>query len=235
MKDPRGLAAVQAGTLAARETLSDDGVVARVRDGDSALFEILMRRYNQRLFRAARAILHDDGEAEDVMQHAWLSAYAHLDQFEGRASFATWLTRIAVHEALARARARRRVLPFDTSPGTDEDRMDALETDAPDPERQAFAGELRALLERAIDALPDGHRAVFVLREVQGLDTAETAACLGVSEDVVKTRLSRARAQLRERLYRQVGAATAEAFPFLGRRCDRMVASVLEQLGTPPA
>jgi RNA polymerase sigma-70 factor (ECF subfamily) len=216
----------------AAQRLSDESVVVRVREGDLALFEILMRRHNQRLFRAARSILREDAEAQDVVQHAWLQAYAHLDGFAGRSSFATWITRIAIHEALARARSRQRLRRLDDV-FAGEDGMTAPETDQPDPERQALAGVLRLLRERAIDALPDGYRSVFVLREVQGMDTAEAAACLGVSEDVVKTRLSRARGMLRERLYRQAGLATAAAFPFLGQNCDRVVAAVLERLGPP--
>jgi RNA polymerase sigma-70 factor (ECF subfamily) len=149
-----------------------------------------MRRHNTRIYRAARAILRDDRDAEDVMQQAYVNAYAHLRQFDRRASFATWLTKIAVHEAIARARKQRRytALETDTMP------METLmpPSSSPDPERQTLTRELGALLEAAIDRLADGYREVFVLREIEGMSTADTAEALAVSDDVVKTRLSRA-------------------------------------------
>ena len=136
--------AVDCGTCACREAsqaLSDVEVVKRVRDGETALFEILMRRYNQRLYRVARAILKDEGEAEDVMQQAYVNAYMHLDQFAERASFSTWLTKIAVYEALARS--RRRSAADLHSALTGEETMNQIPTSAPDPEHQAFATELK--------------------------------------------------------------------------------------------
>jgi RNA polymerase sigma-70 factor (ECF subfamily) len=204
-------------------------VVRRVRDGETALFEILMRRYNQRLFRVARAILKDDGEAEDVMQQAHVNAYVHLDQFAERASFSTWLTKIAVYEALARSR-RRRATELHTVFESGEDTMTQIQTSAPNPEHQAFATELRILLESAIDSLPEHHRIVFTLREIEGLSTAETAECLSISEENVKTRLHRARALLRDHLFARTGAATPDAFQFHLSRCNRVVAGVLEQI-----
>lgn len=209
--------------------LPDEQVVSQVLAGQTALFEVLMRRYNERLYRAARAILRDEREAEDVMQQAYVNAYSHLRQFDGRSSFATWLTRIAVHEALARARRRGRYTSLDVadhSPLEFPMRM----TPAPDPERQAFARELGALLESAIDHLPDGNREVFMLRQVEGMSTAEVGDALGLSEDVVKTRLSRARAALRRDLYERTGQATPETFRFLRPRCDRVVAAVLARI-----
>jgi RNA polymerase sigma-70 factor (ECF subfamily) len=207
-------------------SLSDEEVVERVTSGETALFEILMRRHNKRIYRAARAILRDDSEAEDVMQQAYVNAYTHLRQFDGRAQFATWLTRIAVNEALARARRRGRYEPFDDS---------VVETlmpiqFSPDPERQAFARELAALVESAVDRLSDGYREVFMLRQIEGLSTAETAQVLDISEDVVKTRLSRARAALQRDLLNQAGAAAASAFTFGLARCDRVVAAVMQQI-----
>ena len=195
-----------------RNEQSDEGIVQAVLEGNTALFELLMRRYNERLYRTARAITRDDREAEDVMQQAYVNAFANLRQFKGHAQFSTWLTRIAINEALARVRRRGRYEPFDENP-LQHDSIVPLRS-SPDPERQAFAGELRDLLEWAIDALPAGTREVFVLREVEGLSTAETAASLGVSEDVVKTRLSRGRALLRQLLIERTGAATPEAFRF---------------------
>jgi RNA polymerase sigma-70 factor (ECF subfamily) len=206
---------------------SDDDVVAQVLGGDTAMFELLMRRHNERIYRAARAITRDDREAEDVMQQAYVNAFSNLRQFQGRSQFATWLTRIAVNEALARVRRRGRYEALDEeSPKVES--MRGHITD--DPERQAFATELRDLLEGAIDDLPDGAREVFVLREVEGLSTAETAASLDVSEDVVKTRLSRARATLRSALLARAGATASDAFRFYRPRCDRVVAAVLAQI-----
>jgi RNA polymerase sigma-70 factor (ECF subfamily) len=164
-----------------------------VRTGETALFEVVMRRYNQRLYRVARAILRNDAEAEDVMQQAYVNAYRHLDQFQGLARFSTWLTRIAVHEALARSRRRGRFDEQEAVDDWDGDAMDALKSPGPDPEHQAFAGELRTLIESAIEALPEHYRAVFVMRAVEGMSTAESADCLDITEETAKTRLHRAR------------------------------------------
>jgi len=210
--------------------LKDEDIVNRVLQGQTALFEVLMRRHNERIYRAARAILRDDREAEDVMQQAYLNAYANLRQFDGRAAFATWLTRIAVHEALARARKQGRYQQLDN----EDDVVETLSTggSVPDPERIAFGRELAAVLEAAVDALPDGCREVFVLREVQGMNTAETAEALGVSDDVVKTRLSRAKATLRRDLFERAGLTAAHTFTFGQSRCDRVVAAVLDRILT---
>jgi RNA polymerase sigma-70 factor (ECF subfamily) len=211
-------------------SLPDDEVVRRVLDGDTMLFEILMRRYNQRLYRVARAILRDDSEAEDVMQHAYVAAYAHLDQYAGRARFSTWLTRIAVHEALARARRRHRERQASLPWQVDEDATSLLPSSWPDPEQQVLDGELRSLLESAIGALPMVYRSVIVLRDVEGMSTEETAECLGLSADVVKTRLHRARARLRRALVQRDGLV-AVPYPFHLSRCDRVVRAVFERLG----
>jgi RNA polymerase sigma-70 factor (ECF subfamily) len=209
--------------------LSDEQVVGQVLSGQTALFEVLMRRYNERVYRAARAIVRDEREAEDVMQQAYVNAYSHLRQFDGRAAFSTWLTRIAIHEALARVRRRSRTRQFDTDQaGAQEPFMPMTTT--PDPERQAFSRELGAMLESAIDGLADGTREVFMLRQVEGMSTAEVAEALDVTEDVVKTRLSRARAALRRDLLERAGIASPEAFRFLRPRCDRVVAAVLARL-----
>jgi len=207
--------------------LSDEAIVARVLEGETALFEVLMRRHNERLYRAARAILRDDREAEDVMQEAYVNAYTHLEQYDGRAKFSTWLTKIAVYEALARARRRGRYEPLD-------DRV--LETfmptnSPPDPEQQAFGRELGALIESAVDSLADGYREVFMLRQVQGLSTAETAEVLGLSDEAVKTRFSRARSTLQRDLLDRIGSAAATTFTFGQSRCDRVVRSVLARVG----
>ena len=207
---------------------TDEEVVHQVLDGNTAMFELLMRRYNERLYRTARAITRDEREAEDVTQQAYVNAFSNLRQFRGHARFGTWLTRIAVNEALARVRKRGRYEAFD-------EEIQILETPMPwnappDPERQALTGELRDLLESAIDHLPDGAREVFVLRDVEGLSTAETAASLSVSEDVVKTRLSRARAALRHELLERAGATAPDAFRFYRPRCDRIVARVMARI-----
>lgn len=217
--------------LEAFATLSDEEIAARVRDGETALFELLMRRYNQRLYRVARAIVRNDAEAEDVTQQAYVNAYVNLAQFEGRAKFATWLTRIAVHEALGRVRRQTRArIAYSPMEDPMEDPVDTVESRELDPERLAFSSELRTVLESAIDALPDGHRTVFMMREVEGLSTAETADCLELSEEAVKTRLHRARAMLREAVMNSAGLAAPAAFAFHLSRCDRIVAAVFARI-----
>jgi RNA polymerase sigma-70 factor (ECF subfamily) len=204
-------------------TLSDEDVVARVKQGELALFEVLMRRYNQRCFRVARSLLKNDAEAEEVVQQAWLAAWEHLDNFRGAARFSTWLVRIAVNESLMRARVAGRQLSMD-DPGT----MDfEMPTTLPTPLDSAEMKELARLLERAVDALPDPYRAVFVLREVEGLSTADTAAALDLTEDLVKVRLHRARTRLREDLVARVGTSATEVFTFGNARCDRTVERVM--------
>ena len=205
--------------------LSDDEVVRRVRSGEPALFELLMRRYNQRVYRAVRSLLRDEREAEDAVQQAWLAAYAHLDQFAGASAFSTWLTRIAINEALARVRQRARLEVVADVPDEAEGVPDMRTLD---PERRAGDRELGHILEQAVDVLPDLYRTVFVLREIEGLSTADTAACLSISDDVVKVRLHRAKLALRDALFERAGAGAASAFTFLGARCDRMVAAVLD-------
>jgi RNA polymerase sigma-70 factor (ECF subfamily) len=219
---------VNGATLERWTALTDEEIVSRVLEGQTALYEVLMRRYNERVYRAARSIIKDEDEAEDVMQQAYVNAYFHLRQFDRRAKFSTWLTRIAIHEALARARKRGR---YDAVDFTEEENRAVERQPSRDPEHQAFASELRSLLESSIDELPDGLREVFMLREVDGLNTAETAQCLGVSEDVVKTRLSRARAALRNDLADRAGIMASEAFRFPQPRCDRIVAAVFARIG----
>ena len=209
--------------LADARTLTDEEVVERVCKGERALYELLMRRHNQRIYRAARAIVRDPAEAEDVMQDAYVRAYENLSSFAGRATFATWLTKIAVHEALARVRRRGRFVDA-------EDFMPTLASDAPDPEQRASERELGAALEDAIDTLPDQFRAVFVLRDVEGLSTAETAECLGINEETAKTRLHRARTILRARLLSRAQELLPGTFSFGESRCDRVVAAVLAKI-----
>jgi RNA polymerase sigma-70 factor (ECF subfamily) len=210
--------------------LSDAEVVARVLAGDTGLFELLLRRHNQRLYRVARSVLRDEAEAEDVMQQTYVEAYSHLGQWEGRAQFGAWLTRIAFHEALARARKRRRERTAGSTRDPEKDAVTQAKSSDLSPEQQAFRGELRGHLESAIDSLPLLYRVAFVMREIEGLSTADAAAFLGLREDAVKTRLSRARALLREDLSRRMGAGTGSAFSFERMRCDRVVATVFARL-----
>ena len=207
---------------------TDEDAIQQVLAGNTAMFELLMRRYNEGAYRAARSIVRDELEAEDVMQQAYVNAFTHLRQFNGSARFSTWLTRIVINEALARVRRQGRYETFDDDYSKAEPFMSHRPSE--NPERQAFTRELRGLLEWAIDTLPNGMREVFVLREVEGLSTADVAECLGVSEDVVKTRLSRGRATLRRLLLERTGATAPDAFRFYRPRCDRVVAQVLARI-----
>ena len=210
--------------------LPDEEVVRRVRAGDTAAYEVLMRRHNRTVYRAVRAILRDEAEVEDVMQQAYLRAFSRLDQFRGEARFSTWMIAIALNEA--RARLRRRASEATLDDGTEDVVPVPGLAEAPrtDPEEQASARELVELAEHAVDWLPTDLRTVFVLRTIEGLDTADAAAALGVSEDVVKTRLHRARSSLRAALADAVERRTPEAFPFPATRCDRVVAGVFGAL-----
>ena len=208
----------------------DEEIVERVLAGDSALFEILMRRHNQRIYRIVRGILRDDGEAEDVMQDSYVRAYQHLGQFEGRASFVTWLTRIAMHEAFARAERMKRQTSLDADEAAFESTMATPKEDT--PERNAANRELGAALEAAILSLPPKYRAVIMMRDVEELNTSEAASALEISEDAVKVRLHRARALVRRTLYRQSGQRARELFTFPATRCDRVVAAVLTRIVT---
>ena len=218
-----------AGEAAKNHPLSDEEIVARVRAHDTALFEVLMRRHNRSLYRVVRAIVKDDGEAEDVMQQAYVSAFAHLDQFAGQAKFSTWLIRIAVNEAFSRMRLRRRFVDIDPAADQGEE-MNAFPSSERGPEERAVAHELGGLLESAIEELPEIYRTVFMLREVEGLSTADTAECLELGEDAVKVRLHRAKDRLRNELYARVGTAAPEVFSFHATRCDRVVEAVFDKL-----
>jgi len=213
---------LRAQPLAAAEPLSDEEVVERVRAGDTALFEVLMRRHNQGLFRTVRAILRNEAEAEDAMQQTYVAAFTHLGQFTGDAKFSTWLSRIGINEALGRLRQGRRQV----GPEEAED----LETRMPTPEDGAANRELGALLEQTIDCLPTSYRQVFMMRLVEGRDTAETAAILGLAEGNVKQRLHRARAMVQQAMEERVGAVAGGVFPFHASRCDRVVAAVMARL-----
>ncbi len=213
-----------------QEFLTDEEVITRVLAGDSAIFEIVIRRYNQRLYRVARAILRNDGEAEDVMQDAYVRAYEHLGQFAGKAKFSTWLTRIAVHEALARHRRGERYQELGPLSERDGDPMDRFASLTPNPEQQASNSELRRLLEEAVERLPESYRIAFVLRDVEEMNTAEAAEALEITEENLKIRLHRARALLRKSLYARAGIGQKEAFTFNAVRCDRVVENVFKRI-----
>jgi len=213
-----------------QEPLSDEEVVARVLAGETGMFEVIMRRHNQLLYRVARAILRNDGEAEDVMQDAYVRAYEHLGQFAGRAKFSTWLTRIAVQEALPRQHRGNRYTELEPMSEREGDPMDRFAYLAPDPEQQASNSEIRTLLEEAVEKLPDAYRTIFMLRDVEDMSTTEAAEIIEITEDNVKVRLHRARALLRKSLYARAGMERKEAFTFHAVRCDRVVKNVFERI-----
>ena len=210
-------------------TDSDAGLASRVARGDTRAFEQLMRRYNRTLFRTARAILRDDGLAEDAVQEAYMRAYGAIDSFRGESKLSTWLIRIVANEALARRRKdvrRAEVMPL--SGGDAVDLETPMQEDG--PQQMAERGEMRRLLEAKIDRLPDSYRAVFVLRALEELSVEETAAALGIPEATVRSRFFRARGLLREAISREIDVAFGEAFGFAGARCDRIVARVLARV-----
>lgn len=216
--------------------LADAGLVTRVRAGDPAGFEKIMRRHNRRLYRLARGILRNDSEAEDVVQEAYVRSYEKLDDFVGPNGFGAWLGKIVVNEALGRLRKRGRVISFDDhvkgfDGGADCHRVETMIAPQPDPERLAASGELRRLIEDAIDTLPDDFRTVFVLRAVEGLTVFETAQYLSILPATVKTRFHRARRLLQAALGAQLDTLMPSTFAFAGRHCDRIVAAVLRRLG----
>ena len=217
---------------------SDPELASLVACGDRAAFELLMRRHNRTLYRAARGILKDDAEAEDAVQDAWIDAWGAIGRYRGDAKLSTWLTRIAVNVALGRLRRRHRSADVVRIDG--EIDMDTIGDDQgstmPAPERPdaaATRAQTRALLERAIDALPDAFRVVFVMRAVEEMTVEESAAALGIPEATVRSRFFRARGQLRESLAREIDLAVEQAFGFAGARCDRIVATVLARLDEP--
>jgi RNA polymerase sigma-70 factor (ECF subfamily) len=231
----------------AAELGSDDASLARrIGDRDERAFEILMRSHNRLLYRVARSILKDEAEAEDAVQEAYLAAYRNIGSFRGGAKLSTWLTRIVINEAYARLRKQKRalVVPLESAwPMNEHSEPQPEEGFMSDeksrPENAALRGELRQLLERRIDALPEQFRTVFILRDIEEMSVEETAQCLELPEATVRTRAFRARALLRESLSRDIDIATADAFAFAGQRCDGIVSAVLNRLrstqlgGTP--
>jgi len=223
--------------LAAQRLPQDTELALGIAARDDRSFEKVMRVHNRMLYRLARSILKDDADAEDALQEAYLAAYRNIGSFRGDARLATWLARIVINESYARLRQRSRaeVVPLGAAAvgDADESRLgegtmvdDAVER----PDNAAMRSELRRILERQIDALPEQFRTVFVLREVEEMSVEDTAECLGVAPATVRTRAFRARALLRETLSREIDAATVNAFGFAGERCDRIVASVLKRM-----
>lgn len=214
-------------------TSDDMDLVSRALARDSDAFRAIMKRNNQRLYRIARAIVRHDAEAEDVVQEAYMHAFSHLEAFRGGSSLTTWLSRITINEALGRLRKRRR------SPGEGLTAA-ALEAeiipfpahaDGGNPERTMAQRQILQLVEQATDSLPEIFRTVFVARVIEGMSVDETAELLALQPQTVRSRLHRARALLRKELDAKIGPILLDAFPFAGRRCDRLTAAVLERLG----
>ena len=220
--------------VALPSTLSDAELSARIARGDMRALERVMRLHNQTMYRTARAILRDDAEAEDAVQDAYLQVYRSIGAFRGDAKLSTWLVRIVVNEALARRRkdARRAAIVPIRGGGIEEHEfeVEAAAREENGPESQAQRSELRRLLEQKIDELPEAFRAVFMLRALEELPVDEIAAVLGIPEATVRTRIFRARSLLRESLSQEIDLAFDDAFAFLGERCDRIVAGVLNKL-----
>jgi RNA polymerase sigma-70 factor (ECF subfamily) len=213
---------------------ADAELVRRARARDDTAFRTIMERHNRRLYRIARGILRNDSEAEDVVQEAYVDAFTHLDGFRGDSSLATWLTRIVMNEALGRLRRQRPSVDLDI---LESRRVEARIIPFPqaaasgDPERTMAQREILRLVERATDNLPDKFRIVFIARVIEGMSVEETADLLGLRPETVKTRLHRARRLVREQLDKQIGPVLIDAFPFAGRRCERMTEAVIRRLG----
>lgn len=200
---------------------------ALAREGNA--FRTIMKTHNQRLYRIARGVVRNDAEAEDIVQEAYVRAFAHLDAFRGDSSLATWLSRIVINEALGRLRKRRRTVAIPANSQAEIIQFPLNPSD--DPERTMAQRQILDLVERATDSLPDVYRTVFVARVVEGLSIEETAELLGVRPETVKTRLHRARALVRKALDDQIGPVLLDAFPFAGRRCERLTSAVMRRLG----
>ncbi len=213
---------------------SETELVARAVRRDEAAIRTIIKQYNRRLYRLARAVVASNADAEDVLQEAYLRAFANLDRFRGESSLATWLSRITLNEAFARIRSQRRQKR--TAPPTAAGDMGEIipfpvSLSGEDPERTMAQRELLRLVEQAADDLPELFRVVFVARIIEGLSVEETAAVLGLPPATVKTRLHRARRLVRDRLEAKIGPVMVDAFPFAGRRCDRLTEAVLARLG----
>lgn len=217
-------------------TSDDIDLVQRAIAREGGAFRLIMQRYNQRLYRLARSILRNDGEAEDVVQEAYVRAFTHLDSFRGDSSLATWLSRITINEALGRLRKQRPTVEigaFESQRTPAEVIQFPLTSKSDDPERTMAQRQLLQLVEQATDNLPEVYRVVFITRVIEGLSVEDTADILGLKPETVKTRLHRARKLVREQLDKQIGPVLMDAFPFAGRRCERMTSGVMKRLGLP--
>jgi|SRR5579859_1061720 len=211
----------------------DDSTIARlVAGGDGSAFEVLMRRYNRRLYRLARASLSDEAEAKDALQDAYLCAYRCMRQFRGDSALSTWLSRIVLNECLARKRraARRQNVVSIVSWESSMERVTNVADSAEGPDNALARAQMRSVLERKVSELPETFRVVFVMRSVEELSVEETAQCLDISEETVRSRHFRARGILRESLAKDVDLAERDIFGFEGVHCDGIVANVLTQL-----
>jgi RNA polymerase sigma-70 factor (ECF subfamily) len=222
-------------TLVTREAgLAEAELVRRAQARDEAALRAVMQANNRRLYRLARGILRNDSEAEDVVQETYVRAFTHLDGFRGEAGLSTWLSRIAINEALGRARARK---PSVELGAVAEATLEAQVIQFPhsfaagDPEKSMAQREIQLVVERAIDELPDVFRMVFIARVMEGMTIEETSELLGVKPETVKTRLHRARTMLRENVEKKIGPVVMDAFPFAGWRCERLTERVLKRLG----
>ena len=213
--------------------LPEPELVACARAGDRQAFRAIMKRCNQRLFRIARAVVRDEAEAEDVLQEAYTRAFGAIATFRAESGIATWLTRIVLNEAHSRLRQRRITVDLDQVEAAQENAQ-VLNfpgmTRSEDPEADAARAQIRRILERAVDALPEAFRLVFILREVEELSVEETASHLNLKVETVKTRLHRARRRLRDALDAQLADVMVGAYPFLGARCERITEAVLRRL-----
>ncbi|BEV45764.1 RNA polymerase sigma factor [Afipia carboxidovorans] len=218
------------------ETSSDEVLVHAARARDARAFRAILTKYNRRLYRIARGILRNDTEAEDAVQEAYTNALTHLESFRGDSSLSTWLSRIVMNEALGRLRARRPMLDIDeiVTPEGEGRIIQFPNAVRADPERTIAQRELLRLVERATDELPDIYRTVFVTRVIEGMSVEDTAELLGIQPETVKTRLHRARKLVREHLDREIGPVMLDAFPFAGKRCERMTDNVMRRLGFLP-
>jgi RNA polymerase sigma-70 factor (ECF subfamily) len=211
---------------------SEIDLVTRARARDEAAIRAILQANNRRLYRIARGILRNDAEAEDVVQETYVRALTHLDSFRGESSLSTWLSRIAMNEAMGRLRGQQSMLQGG-SRLRDRPEADIIPFPAAssDPEKSMAQRQIQEVVEHAIDELPEPFRLVFITRVMEEMTIEETAELLSIKPETVKTRLHRARAMLRENVERKIGPVAMEAFPFAGRRCDRLTAAVLNRLG----
>lgn len=214
--------------------LTDADLVDLARRGQREAYRQIVQRGNQRLFRIARSVLDDESEAEDAVQDAYLHAFAKLDGFRGESSLLTWLTRIVLNEAYARRRQRRAVVGIEQIEATQSGDSQVLafpnKFGSEDPAAGATRAQMRELIERAIDRLPEPFRVVFVMRQIEECSVEETANALGIRAETVKTRLHRARRLLHSALQENLSSALTGTFPFLGARCERLTQTVLARL-----